>query len=190
MSRRRRPRPPEGGGTGRFLFFWALRRWTGRPNQPGSPGDTREGSVAVALHGRLRLEGGRAAHAVGGARRQLEAEAQVGRLVEQHGHVPSLARLWYFQRLPHAPPAFPRAAHLVGRALLRLLDWLRRLAAGPRLLRAAALLAARRHPARGVAPGCLVRLRRAPGRVHLGDPLAAGVRLRAAAARLRRVRGA
>src|ERR1700730_2119295 len=70
-----------------------------------------------------------------------------------------------------------RAADGIGRPLLPLLGGFRRLAAGVRLLRAAAVLAARRYPAAGASPRLVDGIRHPPRRLRLGGVHAAGVRV-------------
>src|SRR2546426_4249744 len=89
-------------------------------------------------------------------------------------------------RALHAPPG---AADAVGSPLLPLLDRVRRLAVGLRLLRSLALGVARRYAAPRALARRLDGIRHAPRRIHLDHACAAGVRERAAAARLRRVSG-
>ena len=89
-------------------------------------------------------------------------------------------------RALHATPA---ADDAVGRPLLPLLDRVRHLAARLRLFRSAALVVARRHAAPCALARRLDGIRHAPRRVHLDHACAAGVRERAATARIRRISG-
>src|SRR5437763_14450730 len=100
--------------------------------QHGDESVLAAGAVLVTVETHAHLQRRRPRRAVRKPAQQLDAEAQVAGLVEQHRHGWSC-----YMRALHATPA---AADAVGRPLLPLLDRVRRLAARVRLFRSAALV--------------------------------------------------